>query len=236
MAVIGITPLFDNNFHNIWMLPDYIRAVREAGGAPMLLTPEASEDELEEIVTFCDGFLFTGGQDISPSVYGQEASALCGETSPERDGLETRLLSRLLTRDKPVLGICRGVQLLNVCLGGDLYQDLPSERPGCPVHKQKKPYDRPCHDVRIRPDSLLCRCLEGRTELRVNSLHHQAVRRTPPNVLPCAFSPDGLIEGIELPGKRFFLAVQWHPEHLPKNDPSRALFRCLVTAAGHSGT
>lgn len=231
MALIGITPLFDNNFHNIWMLPDYIDAVREAGGTPLLLTPDASDEELDEIVTRCDGFLFTGGQDLAPSVYGAGTSPLCGEASRERDRLETRLFSRLLSADKPVLGICRGIQLFNACLGGDLYQDLPSERPDSPVHKQEKPYDRPFHSVRILPDTLLSRCLDGQTGLSVNSLHHQAIRRAAPGAVPCALSPDGLVEGIELPGKRFFLAVQWHPECLPKNDPSRVLFRCLVHAA-----
>lgn len=236
MCIIGVTPLYDSSFRNIWMLPDYLDAIREAGGVPLVLTPTVDAGELAQIVETCDGFLFTGGHDLDPALYMEEKLPCCAAVSPERDEMEQRLFAMLLGTDKPVLGICRGIQLFNACLGGTLYQDLPSQfraegDEGYVCHKQGKPYDASIHTVEILPGTLLSDCVKGMTELSVNSLHHQAIKDLAPGLYASAYAPDGIIEGVEMPDKRFFLAVQWHPEYLPEGDISRRLFARLVEEA-----
>lgn len=236
MSIIGVTPLYDRAAGNIWMLPEYLDAIREAGGVPIVLTPTADETELAAIVTACDGFVFTGGHDLDPSIYGEEILPCCGELSPERDDLETRLLTLLLKEDKPVLGICRGLQLINACMGGTLYQDLPRQfRPAdgaeAVCHKQGKPYSAPTHTVAVQSGTLLADCLKCHRELKVNTLHHQAIKDLASGLYPSAIAPDGIVEAVECPNKRFFVGVQWHPEYLPSNDISRQIFTRLVEEA-----
>ncbi len=233
MSIIGITPLYDDAAQNIWMLPAYLDAVRAAGGVPVVLTPTTSETELAEIVATCDGFVFTGGQDIDPSIYKEELLPCCDRLSPERDGMETRLLPLILAADKPVLGICRGMQLMNACLGGTLYQDMPSqfilpEGKAATCHKQPKPYTVPTHAVAIAADTLLADCLDHCQTLEVNSLHHQGVKALAPELRAAAVAPDGIVEAIEHPGKRFFVGVQWHPEYLGIDHICHQLFVRLI--------
>lgn len=125
--------------------------------------------------------------------------------------MEQELLEFILSLDKPILGICRGIQLLNAALGGTLYQDLPDEHPSDVEHHQKPPYDVPIHTVQLAKDSPLCQLLH-KTELSVNSYHHQAIKELSPKLKPMAYSPDGLIEAVWLPSARFVWAIQWHPE------------------------
>ena len=154
----------------------------------------------------------------------------CGELCPARDTLERELLNRALEQDKPILGICRGLQILNVTLGGTLYQDLPTEHPPEISHSMKPPYDRAAHTVRILPDTPLAALLQ-KPELGVNSCHHQAIKTLAPGLVEMARSTDGLIEAVYLPGKTFVWAVQWHPElSLHAGEASRKMFIALVTA------
>ena len=139
--LIGLVPLMDYQRASYWMLPGYMQGIEEAGGVPVMLPLTADKAALARLADTCDGFLFTGGQDVTPSVYGAAQTALCGETSPERDAMETELLALARAKDKPVLGICRGIQFLNAALGGTLWQDLPVEYPSEVNHHQTGAYD-----------------------------------------------------------------------------------------------
>lgn len=209
--VIGVMPLYDKEKDSYWMLPGYLQALERCGALPLMLPLTESEEELAQCLELCDGLLFTGGQDVSPAVYGEAALPCCGETCPARDAMERFLLRAALERDLPVFGICRGAQFFNALLGGTLYQDLGEQHPGEVCHRMRPPYDGVAHTVRLLPGTPLAAWL-GRETLPVNSCHHQGIRTVAPGLKPMAVAPDGLVEGIYLPGKRFAMAVQWHPE------------------------
>ena len=233
--VIGVVPLVDLQRESWWMLPGYMQGVEQAGGLPVMLPLTSDDAELEQLADSCDGFLLTGGQDPEPWRYGEERLAACGESSPERDEMEARLLPMLLERDKPLLGICRGHQFLNIAFGGTLWQDLPSQRPSGVDHHQTPPYDRPVHRVDIVEGSPLFELL-GVRELEVNSYHHQAVKELAPGLEAMAWSEDGLAEALRLPGARFAWGLQWHPEFSYKVDEaSRKIFAAFVGAAAGDG-
>lgn len=224
--LIGVTPLWDAARQSVWMLPDYLDGIKAAGGLPVVLPLDLSEEDAERIVETCDGFLFTGGQDASPSLYGMEDATGTIVSSPERDQLEALLLSKALEADKPILGICRGLQFINAFLGGTLWQDLPSQHPSEIVHRQGKPYGVPTHQVKLSGDLQI---LFGKDILEVNTLHHQAVKDLGNGLMPMAVAPDGIIEAARLMGKRFVWTVQWHPEYLFRTDKdSLAIFSCFV--------
>ena len=210
--IIGVTPLWDAERKSIWMLPDYLDGIKAAGGLPVVLPLEMSEEDAGRIVETCDGFLFTGGQDVG--------------SCPERDKLETLLLLKALQSDKAILGICRGLQFINVFLGGTLWQDLPSQHPSVIVHRQNKPYDAPTHKVMLEGE---LRTLLGKEVIEVNTLHHQAVKDLGSGLASMAIAPDGIIEAARMEGKYFVWGVQWHPEYMFKTDPgSLAIFSCFI--------
>ena len=225
-SIIGVTPLWDTERQSVWMLPDYLDGIKAAGGLPVVLPLEMSAADADQIVDTCDGFLFTGGQDVMPALYGSEDTTGTVFPSPERDRLETLLLSKALQADKAVLGICRGLQFINVFLGGTLWQDLPSQHPSEIVHRQGKPYDIPTHHVKLS-DELMA--LFGKEILDVNTLHHQAIKDLGSGLVPMAIAPDGIIEAIRMMGKRFVWAVQWHPEYMFRTDSDNlAILSCFV--------
>ena len=196
-----------------------------------MLPLTSDKETLRKFVNYFDGFLFTGGHDVSPSFYREEVSDNCGECCPMRDEMETILLPMVLEQGKPVLGICRGLQLINVALGGSLYQDLPTQHPSSVCHRQPAPYDQPIHLVELIPNTPLQKCL-GKDELPVNSCHHQGIRELASGLQPMAYAKDGLVEAVWKPGSRFVWAVQWHPEFSHKVDEnSRKIFRAFVKAA-----
>ena len=224
--MIGVTPLWDAARQSVWMLPDYLDGIKAAGGLPVVLPLEMSESDANQVVETCDGFLFTGGQDVSPVLYGMKDATGTIVASPERDKMETLLLSKALQADKAVLGICRGLQFINVFLGGTLWQDLPSQHPSEIVHRQGKPYDVPTHQVTLNGD---LQALLRKNILEVNTLHHQAIKDLGSGLMPMAVAPDGIIEAAQMSGKRFVWAVQWHPEYLFRTDlDSLAIFSCFV--------
>lgn len=228
--VIGLIPLVDEERASLWMLPGYMDGVAAAGGLPLMLPLGDGENDLDQLCGLCDGFLLTGGHDVSPEFYGDVRLSTCGACSPERDRMEKGLLRRAMAADKPVLGICRGIQFINAALGGTLWQDLPSQHPSEIEHHQRPPYDVPAHSVRVLPQTPLAQLL-GEGELRVNSYHHQCVRALAPQLRAMALAPDGLIEALWHPGLRFLWAVQWHPEFAWKSDPNaRAIFERFVGA------
>lgn len=209
----------------------YMEGLSEAGGLPVMLPLTADVDSVAQIADRYDGFLFTGGHDVSPTLYGEDAMSVCGECCPWRDTAERLLFQAAVARDKPILGICRGLQFINVMLGGTLYQDLPVQRPSDVIHRQAPPYDSPSHEVRLLEHSPL-RVLLGRDLIAVNSCHHQGIKDLAQALQPMACAQDGLIEAAFHPQMRFLWAVQWHPEfsHLV-DENSRRIFRSFVEAA-----
>ncbi len=179
------------------------------------------------------GLLLSGGGDLHPSFYSEEPCWKLGEVSLVRDRFEIALLRLVLDVGKPVLGICRGMQVLNVALGGTLYQDLPTQVPASLQHRQKGARKEPVHEVKLKKGSLLADVL-GAERIWVNSFHHQAVKDVAPPLEAVAWSADGVVEAVELPGRGFVVGVQWHPEDLLEEDHAAALFRGFVAAARES--
>lgn len=234
--VIGLIPLVDDERASYWMLPGYMEGIEAAGGLAMMLPLTTDREDIERLCALCDGFLLTGGHDVSPEVYGAARTAACGACSPRRDAMERAVLDYALAADEPVLGICRGIQFINAALGGTLYQDLPTEHPSKTEHHQNPPYDVPVHGVRILEGTPLRTLLEAEA-LRVNSYHHQAIRTLAPCLTPMAVSEDGLIEAVCLPEKRFVWGVQWHPEFAYRSDASaRKIFSAFVCACSKEKT
>ena len=230
--IIGVMPLVDVERESLWMLPDYLDGIRQAGGLPVMLPLTEDSRELEELVKLCGGLLFTGGQDVAPELYGETAAGDFVAGCPERDRMEQKALKLALSMDRAVMGICRGIQLINVTMGGTLYQDLPSQHPSAIAHRQAQPHTVPSHTVRLLEGTPLYNLLQ-KGELAVNSSHHQAVRELAPGLKAMAISPDGLIESLYGPERKFLWAVQWHPERLCRTDAdSRAIFSAFVKAAG----
>ncbi len=229
--IIGITPLVDIEKASYWMLPGYMQGLEAAGAVPIMLPLLPDSAGITELAGICDGFLFAGGQDVSPSLYGETARPACGELCPERDSFEAALFQAALHHNKPVLGICRGIQLINVLLGGTLYQDLPTEHPSETPHRMAPPYDRAAHSVAVIPGSPLAALL-GAREIGVNSCHHQAIKSLAPALRAMARAQDGLVEAACLPIKDFVWAVQWHPEFsFTSDENSQKLFGAFVAAA-----
>ena len=231
-TVIGVTPLWDAEKGCIWMWPNYLAGLEAFGAVPVILPLAEDAGAVRRLLFLCDGVLFTGGQDVSPQLYGEEKRAVCGEICDARDIFEQNLLHLALEQDKPSFGICRGLQFFNVCLGGTLYQDLPAEHPSGVVHTST-PTNRATHMARILPDTPLHSLLEI-SDLRVNSYHHQGIKDLAPSLREMVRSEDDVIEAVYLPDKRFAWAVQWHPERsFAADECSRKIFAAFVDAAAH---
>ena len=228
---IGVVPLYDEKKSSIWMLPGYMNAVSAAGGIPLILPYDLTKEDFDQIRELYDGFLFTGGADVDPVLYNEKRLPSCGISDPVRDRAETMIFDYAYEKDIPVLGICRGCQIINVLLGGTLYQDLLSQRPATMNHHMTPPYDRTVHDV-LLPEHTILSDLWGKTEKPVNSYHHQAIRRVADDLSVIAVSEDGLTEGVCCPDKRYLLAVQWHPEFIFEKDPDQMLLmKSFIRAA-----
>lgn len=230
--IIGLLPLYDIEQEKIWMRPNYLRAVAETGGLPLILPLLETKTDIREAAEFCDGFLFTGGPDVHPAIYKEDALRGCGVIDEKRDRLELLLLHEASLLDKPVFGICRGIQLMNVAFGGSLYQDIPAQAQAIPImHSQQPPYHVPVHSVVVEKESPLYGIVK-QEKMMVNSMHHQAVKVLAPPLRCAAKSKDGLVEALYLPERSFFIGVQWHPEwsYQPDNESGK-LFLAFVNAA-----
>ncbi len=208
-----------------------IQAVEEAGGLPILVPISINDEALREIYERLDAVLLPGGGDMRPNIYGAEMNPLTDNIDDARDHAEINVIRWAVDDDLPVFGICRGHQVVNVALGGTLIQDVPSEIGISIPHNITEPRNARAHEVTIDPGSRLASII-GATSIKVNSLHHQSVELTAPDACVTAYSPDGVVEALEMPHKKFVLSVQWHPEDLVQDDPAmKRLFRAFVEAA-----
>ena len=214
----------------------YVRALTAAGCAPVLIPPIDEQDRLRSIYERLDGIVFPGGADVAPEAYGEQAIQNLNIIEPERDRTELTLARWAFDDDLPTLGICRGQQLLNVALGGSLYQDLHHQGATTVEHSDADGRARTAlmHTVRLDPDSRLAQLIDE-TSIDVNSLHHQAVKSVAPRLRATGKSDDGIIEAIESPERRFWIAVQWHPEEIDDLAWVQRLFQGFARAAQPSG-
>ena len=221
-----------------WVMSQrYILTLTAAGAIPWLV-PLVDDDTLRGIYEELDAVFLPGGADIDPATYGADPHPLCDKTDRERDRVEVALATWALEDEKPVLGVCRGMQLINVAAGGSLYQDLAEELPGAikhdyfPFRGEHFSRDFLAHDVDVAGGTRLAKLL-GAGSVRVNSMHHQGVKALGQGLVSTAVSPDGLIEAIEGERSGYLVAVQWHPEALTDNDArARTLFADFIDAAG----
>ena len=246
--LIGITGSFDRRKQQVYLRQAYLQAVTAAGGLPVVLPVGIETAAIPFYLEYLDALILSGGGDIGPAFFGESPQPGLGEVSMERDEFELELSVQAFKRELPILGICRGMQILNVASGGDLYQDLPSEYTQASLiqHQQELgALSSNFHPVQVAVDSRLARLLNlpeaaGRAAaspgftISVNSRHHQAVRKLAAGFEVSAYAPDGVIEAIEASRGSLVIGVQWHPEDIWEADPRfLGLFQGLVEAAAH---
>lgn len=214
---IGVTPWFDYDKQTAFIKKGYCEGIIKAGGIPVVLPVTDDEEVIIEAAERCDGFLISGGPDIDAKLYGEQNKVYNGELSPIRDMLEIRIAKKAFEDGKPVLGICRGIQIMNVAFGGTLYQDIGSQVKDTNKHFQEAPKWYPTHEIIIEKDSRVWSWF-GKEREEVNSFHHQAVKETAPGFVVTSRAPDGIIESIEHIHHRFAVGVQWHPELMWQED------------------
>ena len=216
-------------------LPDYEESIRSAGGKPQVVDQSIHADEA---IRGAAGLLLTGGGDVDPALYGEKRHQTFEPSEPGRDAYEIELVARALDADIPILAICRGVQLLNVALGGTLVQDIPSQIRKPVEHRFAAPPHPPfklAHPIGIDGDSMLAMVLRDRLNvgpIEVNSRHHQSIHRPGAGLAVSATAPDGVIEAVEDPDHPFLIGVQWHPENFWRTGEFARLFEAFVLASG----
>ena len=232
--IIGITPSLETNESKIYTPTSYPKAVIAAGGTPLFFNFTRDDEMIEQYAALVDGVVFSGGDDVNPATYGEEQIWACGDIVPLRDDFEIKLLKVLIEKypDKPILGICRGAQVINVAMGGTLYQDLRSQVEGSIRHQQQQSSHYASHKATVTEGSKL-QGIYGSNEIMVNSFHHQAVKTIGEGLVVTAKASDGVVEAYEKPDHPYFIGVQWHPErqvegpHHPEHKP---LFQSFVDA------
>ena len=232
--LIGISAsvTIDQYPERAYLNASYLRAVQGAGGVPVLLPPQLDDGAREALWERIHGLVLTGGGDLDPARFGEARHATVYDVSAARDTLELGLAQSALDAEVPLFAICRGIQVLNVALGGTLVQDIPSDLDTTIAHSQNARRDERTHAVTVSGETRLADVI-GAHDIRVNSFHHQSIRKLGSGLRDVAWAPDGVIEAVELPdAPMLVLAVQWHPEDLVDVDPAAAnLFRALVDAA-----
>ena len=234
--LIGITTSRGQNKEKLpysFVLDAYVQSIKDAGGLPVMIPVGLGTRQIEALRSRLDGILLTGGGDIDPERFGGKPHPRVYGIEAERDALEIALVEIAARTDWPFLGICRGIQVINVTLGGTLYTHTQDQLPGSQKHDYFPDYPRTLisHQVRVEANTRLAELLGG-TDVPVNSLHHQAIEHLAAPLRPLAWSePDGLVEAVDLPDHPFGLGVQWHPEWLQEHEPMRRLFQAFVTAA-----
>lgn len=230
VAVSATSDSTGGNPHRLRLNSTYVTALECAGLVPLVVPPLASEESAREIMARVDGLLLTGGEDVEPSLYGQPRNRECGPSNAARDRTEIALIKAASETRTPILAICRGPQVLNVALGGSLFQDIPTEVPTALGHNAREDRAARVHDVDIDEGSRIAEAI-GETHISVNSLHHQSVRDIAPGLRVTARAPDGIIEGIESSSDDWWvMGVQWHPEEMNDSpEPwDRGIFRAFA--------
>ncbi|WP_292592492.1 gamma-glutamyl-gamma-aminobutyrate hydrolase family protein [Mesorhizobium sp.] len=229
--VIGIVSDFDVETENYVCDKQYVRAIEKAGAIAIIL-PYAEADDMSEVLNLISGLVLTGGKDFSTELYGAAPHPAVQGIVPERDNFEFELAHSALNRSMPILGICRGMQLLNVVGGGIIYPHTLDEFANALDHRDGTPLDKTAHEVRIERSSLLWRaCGEQPSSFPVNSMHHQAIKQLAPVFVVSARAEDGVVEAFEAPGRPFVIGVQWHPEWMYVSESAcRHLFKNFVRA------
>ncbi|ACL70934.1 gamma-glutamyl-gamma-aminobutyrate hydrolase family protein [Halothermothrix orenii] len=227
MAVIGITSGQQKNGTECRIPKTYVKAIVRAGGVPLVLPVLTNKDILKKYIELIDGLLLTGGGDPDPRYFYEEPRPGLGEVDPQRDEFEILITGLALNTGLPLLGICRGCQLINIVEGGTLYQDLEKEYPNPLKHNQSSPGKYPFHTVHVKKESWLY-SISKMTNFRVNSVHHQAIKEVAPGYKATALAEDGVIEAIEKSGDGFVFGVQWHPEQMVNDSVSLKIFTEFV--------
>ena len=235
--VIGVTTMRRKNQFGMRLsslAEAYVEALSQAEACPLLIPNLLPEAALDNLLSRLDGVLFTGGGDIETSYYKEADHPKVSGVEADRDRLELLILERVVNDGKPFLGICRGLQLINVGLGGTLYTDIGDQVPGAAKHDYYPDWDRDylAHSVEVGQGARLAEIL-GSGVIEVNSLHHQAIREVAPDLVATAYSPDGIVEAVEMPDHPYGIAVQWHPEWLTAHNSMRALFAEFAVAANN---
>jgi putative glutamine amidotransferase len=233
--LIGITTYRHENqqgYPQIASSEAYIQAVSQAGGIPVLIPLGLPHDQISAVLPHLDGIIFSGGGDIDPSLYGAEPHPEIHSVDPDRDRVELQLVREIVGLGKPFFGICRGIQVINVALGGSLHTHLPDQLPGAVHHPHIEGNSRDylAHEVNIQPGSRLFQII-GQSKVQVNSMHHQGINRLAEGLYGSIHAADGLIEGVELRDCAFGLAVQWHPECLLEQSSMRGLFLSFIESS-----
>jgi putative glutamine amidotransferase len=229
-AIIGVVPNYDEESDASKIKVDYLRAVYLGGGIPLITASIAEEGYYDNLTEICSGFIISGSSsDVNPLRYGQEPIAKCGKINLKREECDWLLLKYIFKKKVPLLGICHGLQEINVYCGGSLYQDIQSQVLGAVQHRQLNKPDQPSHKVKIEKKSILYEII-GQEEILVNSRHHQAIDKLGKDLLSVATSEDNLIEAIALnSSNHFVLAVQWHPESMIQhNEHSIKIFKYFI--------
>lgn len=227
--LIGVMPLWNQTATAvIRKISNYTAAIEQAGGIPLVFPETTNRRTLTSLTGLLDGVLFTGGQDVDPAMYGSTMSPHCNPPVAGRDEMEAIVFNHaVIDKNLPALGICRGTQLINVMLGGTLYQDIPTEIPDTLPHRQTEPPHLPTHKVSVLSGTPLAGLFSDST-LSVNSFHHQSIKKISDKLLPMCYSPDQIIEGVFAPDKDFLWGVQWHPELMPDSTVSQRLFARFI--------
>lgn len=227
--VIGISSSLNKQL--LTLPTDNIHAISKFGGLPIVL-PNYEETEADLIVEMIDGLLLTGGGDIDPILFGEEPHQKLGSITPERDAFEVAIVKEMLLRNKPILGICRGAQILNIAIGGDMFQDIYTQtEENLLQHQQQAPRWHASHFVHVEDNTLL-KSIAQKEKFKVNSFHHQANRRIPDEFVVSAVASDGVIEAFESKNHHFVMGVQWHPECMLLNNDeiSAEIMKAFINA------
>lgn len=231
LPLIGVTTSYSHRTQKTSLNLSYIEAIRKAGGIPVAVMPLGDQEGFLSLLGRLDGIIFSGGADVDPFYYGEEPHRQLGEVCPRRDGAEIFLAREMFKAKIPILGICRGLQVLNIALGGNLFQDIPSCIDTAIKHRQDAPKSHASHGVEILGGTRIYDII-GQSHLRVNSFHHQSVKDLAAELKVAAVAQDGVVEAVETRDRdTFCIGVQWHPEEMIGHDPGHfAIFREFIGA------